>query len=122
MRLPDCRTDDYYSVENLDEQDRAELNGFDWCAEEVVDRFFDNDMFDLADPETYLGHVLCEEVPELMRERYRMNHAFGDRQPEEREVITYADLIRMKLLEWIESDRNEMIVSMIEAKESDDDE
>ena len=73
MRMPDCRTDDYYSVENLDEQDRAELNGFDWCAEEVVDNFFNNDMFDLADPETYLGHVLCEEVPELMRERYRMD-------------------------------------------------
>ena len=44
-----------------------------------------------------------------------MEHTFDDRADEERTVETYADLIRFELLRWIETERNELITSMIDS-------
>jgi hypothetical protein len=118
--IPDCREDGYYNVDRLEEGDKREVKGYDWCAEEVVDNFFSNDMGGLCDPETYLGHLLSEKLPEEMRESYEMEFSFGDREPEERVVETYADLIRSRLLDWMESSRDEMIVSMIDSYEEEE--
>lgn len=116
--IPDCRTDENYNQKYLDESRKKELAGFDWCAEEVVDNFFDNEMNGLEYGDLYLGHVLAEEVPEYMQEEYTME--FSCRDDEDRTIKTYADLIRFKLLEWIESGRNKMIVSMIENMSEDE--
>jgi hypothetical protein len=117
MEFPDCRNDNYYNANFLDKKGIDFVDGFDWCVEMVVDNFFDNDMFDLLDEETYIGKILSEELPESLQEEYVMEFnfpKFAPRQAEERKCKTYADLIRLKLLAWIEMDRNDLIVSMID--------
>lgn len=113
-RIPDCRTDENYNQKYLNEKDTHFLHGFDWAVEQAVDNFFDNDMFELQDPGSHLGHIINETLPEEMQDEYEMEFAFNDRNTEKRKVLTYADLIRMKLLEWIEMERDELITSMIE--------
>lgn len=117
-RIPDGRTDENYNQKYLNDKDTEFLRGFDWCVETAVDNFFDNEMFGLADKESYIGHFLCEELPEDMQEKYEMEYMFG--KTEERTVKTYADLIRMKLLEWIEMGRNELITGMIDGMDEDE--
>lgn len=112
--IPDCRNDENYNQKYLSKPDKEFLRGFDWATEMAVDNFFDNEMFELQTMDSHLGHILNEEVPESQREKYEMEFTFADRENEDREVTTYADLIRMKLLEWIEMERNELITSMID--------
>lgn len=115
--IPDCRTDDNYNQKYLNDQDREFLHGFDWAVEMAVDNFFDNNMFELQDAESYLGHILCEKLPNEMQKEYEMEFTFPieeSRKTENRKIETYADLIRMKLLEWIEMERDELITSMID--------
>jgi hypothetical protein len=63
--------------------------------------------------------MLNKELPDYLKEKYEMEFTFGDRDNEEREIKTYADLLRMKLLEWIEMERNELITSMIDNMDED---
>ena len=114
MIMPDCRNDEVYNVKNLNKADKEFVDGYDWATEEVVDNFFDNNMAELQDEETHLGHILCEELPESLQEEYEMEFTFGDRESETRQAKTYADLIRFKILEWLEMGRNELITSMID--------
>ena len=111
--IPDTRTDEYYNEDYLNKEDTLRIDGYDWCAEEVVDNFFNNLDVDFGE-ETYFGHVLAEELPESMKESYMMYFAFGDKESEERQITTYADLLRYKLIEWIEMGRNELITSMLD--------
>lgn len=112
-RIPDCRTDEYYNQKYLNQRDTAELFGFDYCTEEAVDNFFDNiDHYFGID--SYLGHVLNEELPKSMQEEYTMEFSFRADESEDRTCKTYADLLRMRILEWIEMERDEVITSMIE--------
>lgn len=111
--FPDCRVDDCYNEDFLNEKDRAEVYGYDWCAEEVVDNFFYNlDVY--FDDDSYLMHILNEEMPENMQDEEEVEFTFGDRGTETRQIKTYGDLLRSKLLDWIESERDEMITSMID--------
>lgn len=111
--IPDCRTDDTYNERYLNDKDKEFVMGFDWCVETAVDTFFDNDMFDLQDEFSYLGHILCEELPGIMQIEYE--YMFGDGTTEKRKIKTYADLIRSKILDWIEMERDQLITSMIDA-------
>ena len=113
MRFPDCRTDANYNQKYLNEMDKREVAGYDWCAEEVVDIFFDNlDIY--HDPDSRVMHFMNEEIPENMQEEYTMTWAFGDREEEKRTVKTYGDLLRMNLLDFIEHSRDEIITSMLD--------
>ena len=109
-----CREDDTYNQAFLNEKDSEFLRGFDWAVEMAADNFFDNDMDGLADEKSYIGHILCEKLPKSLREKYTMEYTFGDREEEERTVKTYADLIRYRLLNWIEMTRDELITSMLD--------
>lgn len=42
-------------------------------------------------------------------------YMFGDGTTEKRKIKTYADLIRSKILDWIEMERDQLITSMIDA-------
>ena len=117
--IPDCRTDEFYNEDKLNEQNKEEIRGFDWCAEMVVDNFFDNMDVPFSD-ESYIMHLLSEEVPESMQETYTFEFSHGENEPQERTVKTYADLLRLKLIDWIEGERNELIVSMIDGQASED--
>lgn len=114
--IPDCREDEYYKIENLTESDQEFVQGFDWCAEMAADNFFDNFLF--CDEDSYIGHILSQEMPESMQDEYEIAKTFvADNDPaktEFREIKTYADLIRFKMLEWIESCRNNLIVGIID--------
>ena len=114
MMFPDCRNDDRYNEDFLSGQDKAELFGYDWCTEEVVDNFFDNlDVY--FDDDDYLMHILNEELPEDMQKEEVIEWTFGDRPDTTRQIKTYRDLLRSKLHDWIEMERDEIITSMIDA-------
>lgn len=115
MRIPDCRTDETYNQKYLNEKDKEFVAGYDYVADEIIDNFFDNDMFGLQDEESYLGHMLCERLPESLMVEYE-----DDRIGEDTEITTYADLIRIKLLEWIEMYRDELITSLLEGYEEEE--
>ena len=111
--IPDCRNDDYYNEDFLTASDKAEVAGFDWCCEMAADNFFDNmDIF--FDEDSHMRHMLDEELPEDMKEQYDVESSFGEHHVETREVKTYGDLLRSKMLDYIESVRDEMITSMID--------
>lgn len=112
--IPDCRTDENYNEKYLNEKDKEFLLGFDWAIESAVDNFFDNNFCMPDYDDSYISHVLTHDVPDFMKEKYTMEYTFGDRDEENREVKTYADWIRMKILEWIEIKRNTLITSMLD--------
>lgn len=114
MSYLNCRTDEYYNQKYLDKNDKSFLDGFDWAMENAVDNFFDNNFGDEDCDDSYISHIMKEEVPKYMKEDYEMEFSFGDRPVEERTVQTYADYVRMLILEWIEIERNELITSMID--------
>ena len=132
--IPDCREEfltdirtgepteekNGYYEGNLNKEDALEIKGYDWCAEEVVDNFFDN--LDTYFPEdSYFGHTLNEKVPGEPEE-YEFEWRFGEREPETRKVETYADLLRMNLIDWMENMRDELIVSMIDGYPEEEEE
>ena len=113
--IPDCRTDEHYNEKFLGKPDKDFIRGFDWCVEMAADNFFDNEMFGLEAPDNYLGHILCEEAGEHLQEEYVQEHIFlNNGEDEPRKVKTFADLIRYKLLQWVEMERDELITSMID--------
>lgn len=115
--IPNCRTDENYNEKFLNEKDSEFVKGYDWCVEMAVDNFFANNMFDLQNEDSYLGHLLNEKLPESMQEEYEVEFRFAgcsDRETETRKIETYADLIRSKILDWIEMERDELITSMID--------
>lgn len=121
MMFPECRNDNYYNEDFLTKTDKEFVRGFDWATEMAVDNFFDNN-FDSDMPieeDGELSIMLNKELPDYLKEKYEMEFTFGDRDNEEREIKTYADLLRMKLLEWIEMERNELITSMIDNMDED---
>ena len=118
MMMPDCRNDDYYNEDFLSGDDHEFVRGFDWCAEEVVDNFFNNmDVF--FDDDNHLLHVLNETLPEHLQAEEEIEWRFGDRGKEVRKIETYADLLRTKLEDWIESERDSLITSMIDNMDED---
>lgn len=121
MNFPNCREDEYYNEDFLDGTDKEFIKGFDWATEMAVDNFFDNN-FDGGMPveeDGELSTILNKELPDYLKEKYEMEFTFGDREPETREIKTYADLLRSKILDWIEMERDELITSMIDNMDED---
>lgn len=118
--IADCREDDYYNVERLESGDKSFVDGFDWCTEMAVDNFFDN-IEDYFNEDSVLLQALNTQLPDRMRDRYEMEFTFSEG-GEEREVETFGDLLRYEMLSYIESERNELIVSMIDKQEDEDEE
>lgn len=121
MMFPDCRTDDAYNEDFLTNTDKQFVRGMDWCTEMAIDNFFDNH-FNGEPPieeDGELSILLDKEIPDYLKDKYTMDFSFGDRQSEEREINTYADLLRYKLLTWIESERDELITSMLDNMDED---
>ena len=111
--IPNCRTDENYNQKYLNEKDKEFLAGFDWCTESAVDNFFDNN-YD-SDDGSHICHELLQELSEGEKESYLMEFTFGDRKNEDRKVETIIDKIRYEILAWIESERDMLITSMIDA-------
>ena len=115
--IPDCREDGTYNEKYLNGKDKEFIRGFDWATQMAVDNFFDNGFGDIGVESDFLDTVLRTGLPEHLKDEYEMESTFHDGKPvtyEARKVETYGDLIRFKLLEWIEAHRNELITSMID--------
>lgn len=104
--IPDCRTDENYNEKYLVKLDKEYIKGFDYVAQDAINCFFAN--FD-DNEDSYLTHMLNEPLPE------NLIHTFESPVEDESfEVITYLDLLKEKLVEFIEDERDEMITSMID--------
>ena len=110
--IPDCRTDENYNFDALNEKDQEYVRGYDWAVACAVDNFFDN-LEVYFDDDSYVSHFLDEKLPESMRESYTVFDFTGE--SSDREIDTYGDLIRMNLLNWVENHRDELITSMIDS-------
>lgn len=84
--FPDCRTDEYYNEKYLNEKDKEFVNGFDWCVEQVVCAFENIDEYTLRD-----------EI---------------DVRPSD--IVKVAEAMKPWFERWLESDRNELITSMLD--------
>ena len=113
--IPDCRNDENYNEKYLNNFDKEFVRGYDWCVEMSVDNFFDNLDIYFGD-DSHIMHLLNEELPENMREEYEIERTFADENArvEKRDVKTYVDLFRSKILDYIEMERDELITSMID--------
>ena len=115
--IPNCREDEYYNQKYLTGEDKEFIRGYDWCTEMVVDNFFDN-FFDVDND--FIRHYLSQKVPDYLKKEYDMIFSFhpyaenGEEHRETRKIETYEDILRYKMLEWIERRRDEMITSMID--------
>lgn len=113
--VPDCRNDENYNEDFLEEDDKRELQGYDWCTEEAVDEFFENLNLSFGEDD-YLFHILNEKLPEYMQgEAIKVEFNCKDKEPETRTAKTYKDILHKKLREWIEERRNLLITAMIDA-------
>lgn len=115
--IPDCRISETYNQKYLKKDDKTFVKGFDWATQMTVDNFFGNDFGNLLLESDYLRNMLDKELPDELKDEYAMECSFPYDEPEKfetRKVETYGDLIRMRILEWIESERNELITSMID--------
>ena len=109
--IPNCREDENYNVDKLREQDRDFIRGYDYCTDYAADSFFDKLEMDFGE-DSYFGHFLNERLPESMQSSYEYEYLDGS--VEERAVETYGDYFRSKMLDFIESQRDELIVSIID--------
>lgn len=114
--IPDCRNDETYNFENLTKEDKIYVRGYDWCMCMVADNFFNNlDVY--FDDDSYLMHILNEKLPESLQDECDLtifNYATMKEETEHRKIETYADLLRAKLLDWIEDERDSLITVMID--------
>lgn len=116
--FPDCRNDDYYNEDFLNASDESEIKGYDWCTEEVVDNFFNN-LDTYFDDDSHIMHMLNEKLPESEQTTEEYEFRFREA-TEARQIVTYLDLFRAKLLDWIEMERDEIITSMIDGMDEDE--
>lgn len=117
--IPDCRKDETYNFDNLVKDSQTYVRGYDHCAEDVVDSFFDNlDVY--FDDDSYIMHMLNEKLPESLQDEYEWDKVdinTGKEVSEKRKVETYADLLRSKLLDWIEDERDTLITALIDSQD-----
>lgn len=121
MMIPDVRNDDYYNQDFLDGIDKEFLRGFDWAVEMGIYNFFDNIGDALFDKSDYLRNVFDKKVPEELQDEYIMHFAFSANvnddktsKDEVHKIETYGDLVKAMLLEYIETERDELVTSMID--------
>ena len=115
--IPDCRRDEYYNQKYLNEKDSDFIRGFDWCADNAMDVFFDN-IEDFFGVDSYIMHILKEEIPEDEHDEYVQITFGGNEEP--RTIKTYLDAIRAHIIEFVESNRDELITCMIDSMDEDE--
>jgi hypothetical protein len=117
--IPDCRKHETYNFDNLVKDSQTYVRGYDHCAEDVVDSFFDN-LHVYFDDDSYIMHMLNEKLPESLQDEYEWDKVdidTGKEVSEKRKVETYADLLRSKLLDWIEDERDTLITALIDSQD-----
>lgn len=96
--IPDCREDSHYNQKYLNREDKEYIKGYDYAVEEVLNDFFDNVCnydFEVEGEDIDLGKILAnhEEICEKLKDVMSLH---------------------------FESERDEMITSMIDHYEDDE--
>ena len=88
MRVPDCRTDEYYNEKYLEGSNKDFVRGYDWATEQALNLLNNTEVFpdfmDMLDPNKAIVNVDKEEI------------------------------VRKALEDWMESQRDMLITSMID--------
>ena len=98
MKLPNTRTDETYNEKYLNENDKEFVNGFDYGAEEVIDSFF-------ANLEAYDWDAEDEDI-----DLYKILTNHPD----------ICERLQENLKDHFESERDSLIVSMIDAMDDEE--
>jgi hypothetical protein len=93
--FPDCRNDDFYNEDFLPDGDKCVVSGFDIAAEAVETCFHNIEADDLCGP-------------------------LGDNKVVKSLVTFVKEFFRNELKEWLESERNMMITSMLDGIEEEE--
>lgn len=112
-------TPNHYYEGLLPPMDKEFVKGYDWCCEEVVDEFFNN-LEVYFEKDSHIMHMLQEELPKEKQTEYEITYTFGDRPSETRQVKTYLDDLRSKFLDWLETNRSPIIISLIDSMKDKD--
>lgn len=105
MFIPNCRIDENYNEDFLNERDREFVRGMDYALEQVKNLFENN--LDVYDEE--MDYVPGPDEPCEEDEVYSTNEELYEIVSENGELIaTIVD-------DWIEMERNELITGMIES-------
>lgn len=118
MYYHDCRTDEYYNEKYLDKESKQELRGYDWCAEFVVDNFFDN--LESCLDSDIIEKLLNKKIPKECRETYEFTSPWGGGYTVKRKTKRLKDWIRSKLLDYMESERDALIISILDNMDEDE--
>ena len=112
--IPDCRTDKCYNFDNLNDKNKDFVRGFDHCVETAAESFFNNlDVY--YDDDSYFMHLMNEKLPQSVYERV-VDDGSDDTDP----IMTYGDLLKIHMQEWIESQRDELITALIDGQHEED--
>lgn len=103
-----------YNEEYLSSKDKTFIDGFDWALEMAVDNFFNNNFEKGLDDDSFIGHLMTTELPDSMKATVEVQFKYGDRPDEVRKLETVADYVRMKIMDYADSCRDELLVSMID--------
>ena len=121
--IPNCREDETYNPKYLSKEDKAFIRGYDWAVEKAINNFFDNHFENNFADDDYLTHILCQKLPQAKKTEYEMENSFtesGEIEYYTQEVETYADYLRMMILDWCETERNETVVFLVEDMDEDE--
>lgn len=111
----------YDESEIKNEKDKAFLDGFDWALEMAVDNFFNNNFLKGLDDDSYIGHFMSNDLPDSLKGETEIDFKYLDREPETRKILTVADYVRDQILDWCDGVRRDLIISMVESKDGEED-
>lgn len=119
--IPNCREDECYNQKYLRSDDLEFLRGFDWAVEMAVINFFDNN-YTACFRDGYLEHLLTQKIPTEIDEEYDFPLAFSEKDGDTRRFVikTYADMLKSEILRFCETERDELITSMIDNYSEDE--
>lgn len=124
MIIPDCRSDIHYNEDFLNKDDKQYIASFDQCTDTMDSaiEIIKTDGFITLEDEfegisETLATVLGKELPADVKKKlsdllFPLNY--------EEKFETYADVLKYELLQYIELERNELIISMIDGMPEDE--
>lgn len=114
--FPDCRNDAYYNEDFLNRDGMNNIMGYDDCVD-AANNFFDN-LDTYFGTDSVMGELLNRKLLHEGEETYIVRGLDGE--DKEEKIMTYGDILRAKLLAWLEMQRDEIITSMLDAMDEDE--
>ena len=126
MHIPDTREQEINGQENpyfeeyISKKDKDFISGYDWVVNEVIEGFFNNldiDTIDYANIGLAVNPNTGADIDKFMEDLDTLT--VNDVDILDRSALVFA-MIKRNLLSYIEMERDELIVSMIEALSEDE--